>query len=28
MSKTGGFVFEVAKPLLISLLKQQLGLPG
>jgi DNA-binding transcriptional ArsR family regulator len=28
MAKTGGFVFEVAKPLLISLLKQQLGLLG
>ena len=28
MSKTDGFVFEVAKPLLISMLKQQLGLPG
>ncbi len=28
MAKTGGFAFEVAKPLLISLLKQQLGLPS
>jgi hypothetical protein len=28
MAKTGGFVFEVAKPLLISLVKQQLGLPS
>lgn len=28
MAKTGGFVFEVAKPLLINLLKQQLGLPS
>lgn len=26
MAKTGGFAFEVAKPLLINLLKQQLGL--
>jgi hypothetical protein len=28
MAKTGGFAFEVAKPLLISLLRQQLGLPS
>lgn len=28
MAKTGGFAFEVAKPLLINLLKQQLGLPS
>jgi hypothetical protein len=28
MAKTGGFAFEVAKPLLISLVKQQLGLPS
>lgn len=27
MAKTGGFAFEVVKPLLIDLLKQQLGLP-
>jgi Hypothetical protein (DUF2513) len=27
MATTGGFVFEVAKPLLISLLRQKLGLP-
>ena len=28
MAKTGGFAFEVAKPLLISLVKEQLGLPS
>jgi hypothetical protein len=28
MAKTGGFAFEIAKPLLIILLKQQLGLPN
>ncbi len=27
MAKTGGFAFEVAKPLLISLIRQQLGIP-
>jgi hypothetical protein len=26
MAKTGGFAFEVAKPLLVDLLKQQIGL--
>lgn len=28
MAKTGGFAFEIAKPLLTSLLRQQLGLPS
>ena len=28
MAKTGGFAFEVVKPLLINLLKQQIGLPS
>ena len=28
MAKTGGFAFEVVKPLLINLLKQQLSLPS
>jgi hypothetical protein len=28
MAKTGGFAFEVAKPLLVDLLKQRIGLSG